>query len=181
MLRRWKLPGFHEAPVNDNTRQAPYYTNHDKSPHFNQLFAAMYDLILCSIPKMGLIAPNPGRSIVEVFDETIPHYGDSAGTAGEERHLVGPELIVYLQWLIYSAPFKSQDQGARGDEHKKYYNTWVVSFKVRWGAYSKKLLKELEKWYHKHPPRMTKGHSKSKVQSQTSMALAVDEGLVLES
>ena len=178
MLRRWKLPGFDEAPVNDDPRQAQYYTNHDQSPHFNQLFAAMYDLILCSIPKMGLIAPNHGRSIVDVFDETIPNYGDSAG---EERHLVGPELIVYLQWLIYSAPFKSQDQGARGDEHKKYYNTWVVSFKVRWGAYRKKLLKELEKWYHKHPPRMTKGHSKSKVQSQTSMALAVDEGLVLES
>ena len=53
--------------------------------------------------------------------------------------------------------FKSQDQGERGDEHKKYYNTWAVSFKARWGAYSKKLLKELEKLYHGHPLGMTKG------------------------
>ena len=41
---------------------------------------------------MGLIASNPGRSIANVFEEKIPNYGDSAG---EERRLVGPELI----WL----------------------------------------------------------------------------------
>ena len=49
-----------------------------------------------------------------------------------------------------SDSFKSPDQGARGDKHKKYYDTWVVSVKARWGAYRKKLLKELEKWFHKH-------------------------------
>ena len=53
--------------------------NHDQLPHFNQLFAAMYDLILCCIPKIGLIAPNHGRSIVDVIDETIPNICDSAG------------------------------------------------------------------------------------------------------
>ena len=76
--------------------------------------------------------------------------------------MVGPELIAYLQWLIYSALFKSPDQGARRDEHKKYYDTWVVSFKARRGAYRKKLLKELQKWYHMHPPGMTKGRGRSK-------------------
>ena len=94
----------------------------------------------------------------------FPTKGDSAG---EERHLLGPEFIAYLQWSIYSAPFKSPDQGSRGDEHKKYYDTWVVSFKARWGTYRKKLLKELEKWYHERPPGMTKGRRKSKVLSQT--------------
>ena len=54
----------------------------------------MYDLILCRIPKMGLIAPNPGCSIADVFEDTIPNYGVSAG---EDKHLVGPELIAYLQ------------------------------------------------------------------------------------
>ena len=83
--------------------------------------------------------------------------------------------------MIYSAPFQSPDQGARGDEHKKYYDRWVVSFKARWSAYRKKLLKELEKWYRIHPPGMTKGRRKSKLPGQTSTALAVDEGLVLES
>ena len=74
----------------------------------------------------------------------IPNLGDSRG---EERYLVGPELIAYLQWLIYTAPFKALDQGKPGDEHKKYFDTWVRSFKAKWGAYSKKLFKELEKWY----------------------------------
>ena len=54
----------------------------------------MYDLLLCRIPKMGLVAPNARPSIADVFEETIPYYGDSAG---EERHLVSPELIAYLQ------------------------------------------------------------------------------------
>ena len=39
-----KVPGFHKAPLNDDPRQAPYYTDYDQSPYFNQLFAAMYDL-----------------------------------------------------------------------------------------------------------------------------------------
>ena len=39
----------------------------------------------------------------------------------EERQLVGPELLAYLQWLIYSAQFKPPDQGVNGD--KKYYYT----------------------------------------------------------
>ena len=51
----WKLPAFHKAPVDDDPRQAPYYTDHNQSPHINQLFAAMYNLILCSIPKIGLL------------------------------------------------------------------------------------------------------------------------------
>ena len=126
VLRRGKFPGFLKAPVNDDPRQAPYYIDHDQSPYFNKLFAAMYDLVLCRIPKMGLIAPNPGCSIANVFEEKIPNYGDSAG---EERQLVGPGLIAYLQWLLYRAPFKSQDQGARGDE-QKYYVTSGVSFKA---------------------------------------------------
>ena len=63
----------------------------------------MYDLILCHIPEMGLIAPRTrarspspglsGLSIAEIFEEKIPNYGDNDG---EERHVVGPELIAYL-------------------------------------------------------------------------------------
>ena len=91
-IRRWKLPGFHKAPINDDPRQAPYYTDHDQSPYFNQLFAVMCDT-----------------------------------------------------------------------------------------AYRKKLLKELEKRYHKHQQGMIKGRRKSKVPSQASTVLPVDEGLLLES
>ena len=59
MLRslRWKLPCFHKAPVNDDPRQAPYYTDHDQSPYFNQLFAAMYDLPQEAVEGAGEIKP----------------------------------------------------------------------------------------------------------------------------
>ena len=48
-------------------------------------------------------------------------------------------------------------------------------------GYRKKLLKELEKWFHEHPQRITKGRRKSKAPSQASTILPVDEGLLLES
>ena len=65
---------------------------------------------------MSLISPSHGNPIAKKIEEKIPNYGDDDG---EDSHLVGPELIAYLQWLIYSAQYKSQDHGARGDEHKK--------------------------------------------------------------
>ena len=70
--------------------------------------------------------------------------------------------------MINSAPHKSLDQGVRGDEHKKYYYTWVVSLESKWGAYSRLLLmaRELERWYHEHQQGITKGHYKCKVQTQ---------------
>ena len=84
----------------------------------------------------------PGRTIAEIFEEKIPNIGENDEGG---RYLVSPELIAYLQWLIYSAQYKAQDQGARGEEHKKYYNIWLVSFKAKLGLYCKKLLKELER------------------------------------
>jgi hypothetical protein len=176
-IRRWKLQGHHNAPVTDDLRKAPYYTENSESPVFNQLFAALYDLILCRIPKMGILAPGSGRSIADVFEEKIPDYESIEG----ERYLVSPELIAYLQWLIYSAPFKSPDHGPRSEEHKKYYDTWAASFKARWGAYRKLLLKELEKWYVRFPPDQLKGRRKSRVGSQGSSVIIVDEGLPMES
>ena len=170
------MPGHHSAPVTDDPRRAPDYVENGASPVFNQLFAALYDLILCRIPKMGILAPDSGRSITDIFEEKMPDYEN----IGNERYLVSPELIAYLQWLIYSAPFKSPDQGPRAEEHKRYYDTWAASFKARWGAYRKLLLKELEQWYKRFPPGL-KGRRKSKVGSQGSSVIIVDEGLPMES
>ena len=171
------MPGQHKAPFDDDLRQAPYYKEHSESPVFNQLFAALYDLILCRIPKMGLLSPGSGRSIANIFDEKIPNYGENDG---DERYLVGPELIAYLQWLIYTSPFKSPDQGQRAGEHKKYYDTWVVSFKVRWSAYRRKLMEELEKWYKRFPPGQSRSRHKVKEVNDGPIAI-VDEGLLMDS
>ena len=61
--------------MDDDPCQAQYYTEHDVLHFFNQLFAVMYDLILCSFPKMGLSFPTPGCSIAEIFEEKIPNIG----------------------------------------------------------------------------------------------------------
>ena len=121
MLRRWKLPGHHSAPVDDDLRRAPYYTEHRASPVFNLLFAAMYDLILCRIPKMGLLVPGQGRTVADVLEERIPKYDtndddDEVDADSEPEYVVGPKL----QWLIYSAPFKAPDHGKRAGVHSEH-------------------------------------------------------------
>ena len=74
-----------EVDVNDDLCQVPNYIDHEQSPHLNQLFPALYDLVLYHIPKKDLIVFSPGRSIVDFFEfeKKIPNYGENDG---EERH-----------------------------------------------------------------------------------------------
>ena len=106
------------------------------------------------------------------------NYGENEG---EERHLVAPEILAYIQRLLRSSHQSRPDQGARGDKHKKFYTTQVTTFKSRWGPYSKLLLKALETWHNQHPPGTTMDRSKSEVPTQESTIISVDDGLPLES
>ena len=63
---------------------------------------------------------------------------------------------------------------------RQYYDTWAVSFKAKWGLYSKKLLKELERRYYEHQQGATI-RRKSKVPSQGSTTIPTDEGLLIDS
>ena len=60
----------------------------------------MYDLILCSIPEMGLLAPSlpplVAQSPIFFFVVGILNLGISENN-GEERYLCDSELIEYLQ------------------------------------------------------------------------------------
>ena len=59
---------------------------------------------------MGIFAPEgSGSSPKDVFDTEMPAFAgdhDDASVISEERHLVSPEIIAYLKWLIYTAAFK---------------------------------------------------------------------------
>ena len=48
-------------------------------------------------------------SLKGIFDEKIPAVDgctEKGDVNAEEKHIVSPELIAYLKWLIYTAPFK---------------------------------------------------------------------------
>lgn len=110
-IENWRL-----GPGGDDVRTSPYFREHRDSPNFNQLFAALYDVIFGKLTKMGRLIPVPGRTLLDIFKEKIH---------GTNKYLVSAELIGFLMWLIYVAPFKD-----RGNvEHEVFYNTKVAYLK----------------------------------------------------
>lgn len=160
----------------DDLRAAPYYTKTNESPVFNQLFAALYDLILCRITKMSSLAPSPGRTPEAIFQEKIPKINPADETE-RARFLIGPELIAYLKWLIYTAAFKDPNAGDRGAIHSRFYVDWVSEIVTKEKGYRKKLLEQLQIWYGKH--RSTKKRGRDSIEQDTSK-FAPDTAVALD-
>jgi hypothetical protein len=51
------------------------------------------------------LAPAPGSTLQDIFHAKIPKINPQEATEREE-FVIGPELIAYLKWLIYTAAFK---------------------------------------------------------------------------
>ena len=84
-IENWRL-----GPGGDDLRAAPYFTRRDDSPHFNRLFAAIYDIFFTKLTNLGRLIPSSGRTLKDIFTEKIH---------GTDKYLVSAELIAYLQWL----------------------------------------------------------------------------------
>ena len=67
----------------------------------------------------------------------------------------------------------------QGDEHKKYYDTWVRLFKAKWGA-PQEAVQGAGEMVPLAPQATSKGSSKSNLPSQMASSDGVDE-LVLSS
>ena len=132
-IENWRL-----GPGGDNLRAAPYYTEHDDSPNFNRLFAAIYDIFFTKLTNMGRLIPSPGRTIKDIFKEKI---------YGTDKYLVSAELIVYLKWLIYVAAFKDRSNV----QHEVFYRQELAMFKdgEQWRS---QLYVQLEAWYKDYQP-----------------------------
>ena len=67
----------------------------------NQLFATLWDLILCSTFKLSTFAPNVRHCELDIFNEMIPTFDGTyeAGEKAEEKHIlvVSPKLIAYIK------------------------------------------------------------------------------------
>jgi hypothetical protein len=123
----------------------------------NQLFAGLYDLILCRMTKMNFLAPaTPGRTLQEIFQAKIPKI-DPQDATEREKFIIGPELIAYLKWLIYTAAFKDPSAGERGVPNIKFFTDWVQEIFSKEQGYRKLLLEELKIWYTKHLPAKKRG------------------------
>ena len=153
--------GNDDATWNDDLTRPPFYDKDQASPVNNVLFAALWDLILCSINKMSYLAPSAGLSIKDIFDEKIPAIsGVDAGDANAtEKHLVSPELMAYLKWLIYTAPFKDPFAQPRGADHTRFYSDWNYTFGAREAVFRQRLYEALVIWYGRFPATKKRARS----------------------
>ncbi len=62
---------------------------------------------------MSAFAPGHGGSLQGIFQEKIPTVADvdQKDVNAQEKNLVSSELLTYLKWLIYSAPYKGPFKG----------------------------------------------------------------------
>jgi len=141
-IENWRL-----GPGGDDVRTSPYFTPRDDSPNYNQLFAALYDVIFSKLTKMGRLIPSPGRSLKDIFKEKV------AGTP--ERHLISEELIAYLHWIIYVAAFKNR----AGLFHEVFYNTKVAYLRSAGSRWRSELYIQLDAWYQRYPPGKKRSRS----------------------
>jgi hypothetical protein len=158
MIQKWRV-GDDDVAWNDDLRKPPFYDKTRPSPTFNLLFAALWDLILCSMTKMSNFAPTGGRSLHDIFDQKIPAVegAEEDDVNIKEKNLVSPELIAYLKWLIYTAPFKDPFAEPRGSLHIQFYVNWVRTYATQEDQSRKRLFEALEIWYDKFPITKKRG------------------------
>ena len=144
-IENWRL-----GPGGDDLRSPPFFKQQPDSPHFNQLFAALYDLIFSKLTNMGRLIPSRERTLLQIFKEKVP---------GTDQHLISAELIAYLKWLIYVAAYEDRSKV----DHEKIYSREVVWLnKPENKMWRSCLYKELEEWYRVHPPSSKKRKSTGK-------------------
>ena len=112
---------------------------------------------------MGILAPyGVNSNLKDIFDMKMPAFSDDddgSAIPGAERHVVSPELMAYLKFLIYTAAFKDPLADKRGAEHVQYYLRWTLTFAAHEDVYRKQLLEALEIWYDMFPPTKRRARS----------------------
>ena len=89
---------------------------------------------------MGHVIPSQNRTLLEIFQEKVP---------GTDRHLISPELIAYLKWLIYVAAYEDRSTV----DHLAFYQKQVAFYQnpAYYKMWRALLFKELDEWYKEYP------------------------------
>ena len=73
---------------------------------------------------MGIFPPEESSSsLKDVFDTKMPAFpgdDDDASVISEEQHLISPEIIACLKWLIFTAAFKESLGDPREAKHVQF-------------------------------------------------------------
>ena len=133
----------------DNLKASPYYTETQDSPYINQLFAALYDLVLGRGTSMSIITPTAGRSLDDIWSLKVPQAKNVPEK--DAKWLVGPEIMAYLKYLVVAAPYKDPTAQPHGAELNLFYLRSLRTCRTNEKVYRRKLKEQLEIWYAKFP------------------------------
>ena len=102
---------------------------------------------------MGLLIPSASEgsdldAIIAIFADKVPKIKDDEN----DKWLVSAEILAYLKYLIYSAAFKDPTVKLHGSIHAEFYRGWRRTFRLNEDLICRKMKKQLECWYSKHPP-----------------------------
>jgi hypothetical protein len=81
-----------------------------------------------------------------------------------DKYLIGAEIIAFVKWLIYTAPFKDRDCNLNAEPrvkiHSKVYkdSEWRGTVHDAEKKMRRKLKAQLAIWYAKHPPSKRRAH-----------------------
>ena len=120
---------------------------------------ALFDLLICSTMKMGLLIPcaGDGRDLDAIFAEKVPKgKGRRARDTTTQYYesvvwRVGTEILAYLkpEYLIYSASFKDPTAEQRRSIHEEFTEAGAERFA---DFIRSKMKQQLECWYAKYQP-----------------------------
>jgi hypothetical protein len=67
---------------------------------------------------MGLMIPKSGNgcNLDKIFE-----YKLKLNEKDSDKHLIGAEIIAFLKWLIYTAPYKDCNAEPHGPTHALFY------------------------------------------------------------
>ena len=99
-------PGSKSLAPGDDLSKGQYFVKTEKSKPINLLFAALFDLIICFITKMGLFVPSgaAGRNLDAIFAKKVPKIKDDL----RKKPLVCAEILAYLVGLYTVLPSRTQ-------------------------------------------------------------------------
>jgi hypothetical protein len=106
---------------------------------------------------MGHVIPTGDHTLKEIFKDKVPGMD-------QDHDLISPELIAYLKWLIYVAPYGDRSMV----DHEEFYENQVAFYRdpAYYKIWRSLLYRELDAWYTEHPSskkRRSKGAASGRV------------------
>jgi hypothetical protein len=97
------------------------------------------------------LSSGEGSGLDNIFKHILPKLNEEESDNNANKYLVGAELIAFVKWLIYTAPFEDCNVKEHAKIHSKVYKVRRGTIRAAEKKMRRKLKAQLAIWYAKHP------------------------------